>query len=100
MFALLFESKNGQARDICPSSVGCSDSDIQTHSSLVSDAKAARTGAFIAFGLGAASLSAAAIYYLSKPENREKPPTTAWGLGPMLGGGNGGSWGAAAQGSW
>ena len=100
VFALLFESKNGQARDICPASVGCSTSDIQSHDSLVSDAKTARTGAFISFGLGAASLAAATVYYVSKPSNREKPPTTAWGLGPMLGGGNGGFWGAAAQGSW
>jgi hypothetical protein len=100
VFALLFESKNGQARDICPASVGCSTSDIQSHDSLVSDAKTARTGAFIGFGLGAAGLATATIYYVSRPSNREKPPTTAFGLGPVLGGGNGGFWGAAAQGSW
>lgn len=100
VFALIYESKNNQARDICPTSVGCSDSDIQTHSSLVSDAKTARLGAYIAFGLGAASLGAATIYYASRPLNREKPPTVALQISPLLGNGNGGFWGAAAEGSW
>jgi len=100
IFALIFQSKNGQARDICPASVGCSQSDIQTHDSLVSDAKTARTGAYIALGLGAASITAATVYYVSKPTNREKPPVSALKFGPMLGGGNGSYWGAAAQGSW
>ncbi len=99
-FALIYESKNNQARDVCPTNYGCSDSDIQTHSSLVSDARTARTGSYIAFGLGAASITAATIYYVSKPANREKPPATALSVGPVLGGANGGFWGAAAQGSW
>ena len=100
IFALIFQSKNGQARDICPANEGCSQSDIQTHDSLVSDAKTARAGAYIAFGLGAASITAATIYYVSKPANREKAPASALNLGPVLGGSNGGFWGAAAQGSW
>ena len=100
IFALLFESKNSQARDICPTNVGCSDSEIQNHSSLVSDAKTARTGSYIAFGLGAASITAATIYYVTKPANREKAPTSTLSLGPTLGASNGGFWGAAAQGSW
>jgi hypothetical protein len=100
IFALLYESKNGQARDICPANNGCSNSDIQSHDSLVSDARTARAGSFIAFGLGAASITAATIYYVSRPANREKPPTTAWTLGPVVSGGSGGFWGAAAQGSW
>ncbi len=100
IFALMFESKNGQARDICPTNFGCSQSDISTHDSLVSDAKTARMGSYIAFGLGAASITAATIYYVTKPANREKPPTSALNFGPVLGSSNGGYWGAAAQGSW
>ncbi len=100
VFALILQSKNSQARDICPTSVGCSDSDIRTHDGLVSDAKTARAASFIAFGVGAASISAATIYYITRPTNREKPPPTAWRLAPMVGATNGGIWGAAAQGSW
>jgi hypothetical protein len=100
VFALIYQSKNNQARDICPQNVGCSDSDIQTHAALVSDAKTARLGAFISFGLGAASAAAATIYYATRSSNREKPPTAAFDVSPMLGGGNGGFWGAAARGSW
>jgi hypothetical protein len=100
IFALLFESKNGQARDICPTNFNCSESDIRTHDSLVSDAKTARTGAYIAFGLGAASITAATVYYVSKPANHEKPPASALKFGPAFGSGNGSYWGAAAQGSW
>jgi hypothetical protein len=100
IFALLFQSKNGQARDTCPTSMGCTDAEIRTHDSLVSDAKTARTGAYIAFGLGAASVTAATIFYISKPANREKPPAAAMRIGPVLGTSIGSYWGAAAQGSW
>ena len=100
LFAIVYESKNGEARDICPGSAECTDSEIQRHTSVVNDAKAARLGAALSFGIGAASLAAVSAYYIWKPSNREKEPNVAWQLAPSVGAGNGGFWGAAAQGSW
>jgi hypothetical protein len=100
MFALLFQSKNGQARDICPAGVGCTDSDIQKHDGLVKDAQAAKMGAYLGLGLGAASVAAATIYYAARPAHREKSPTAGLNIAPTLGAANQGFWGAVAQGTW
>jgi len=100
LFAISYQSRNDEAKGVCPSGVDCSDSDIQKHSSLVSDAKTARAGAILSLGVGVASLAAVSAYYIWKPRSREKPPNTAWNLAPTVGSGNGGFWGAAAQGSW
>jgi len=93
--AIKYKSKNSAAEDICPSSVGCSQSDIDRHSELVSDAKAFRTGAFIGIGVGAAALITSAALFLAPSAStsagsfRTAPFVTADG-----------SWGAVAVGSF
>ena len=99
LFALLYKSKNDQASAICPSNVGCSDSDISRHSDLVGDAERERLGAYLGFGLGAAGITTATILFTTRTKD-ENPrsfgltlsPTVAPGLNPL--------WGASAQGTW
>jgi len=100
LFAIAYESKNGEARNICPGSAECTNSEIQRHTSVVNDAKVARLGAALSFGIGAASLAAVSAHYIWKPRSREKAPNVAWQLAPTVGAGDGGFWGAAAQRSW
>ena len=100
VFALIYQSKNEQAKKICPSGVGCSDADISQHSSLVSDARTARLGAYLGYGLGAASIAAATIYYATRPSKRESPPSVSFDISPAVETGRLGFWGAAARGTW
>ncbi|MEI9941185.1 MAG: hypothetical protein WDO69_28540 [Pseudomonadota bacterium] len=91
--ALSFKSKNDEAKQICPSGVDCSQSDIDRHAELISDAKGLRTGAFIGFGVGAAALIAGSVLYFTPSSSsntaglRAAPFVTADG-----------TWGAVASG--
>jgi len=94
-FAIKYKSKNGDAKEICPDSVGCSQSDIDRHADLLSDAKAFRTGAFIGFGVGAAALITSAALFLAP----SSPPSSAtFRAAPFVTAD--GSWGAVAAGSF
>ena len=64
-FAVKYKSKNSDAEAICPGSVDCSQSDIDRHTELLSDAKSFRTGAFIGLGVGAAALITSAALFLA-----------------------------------
>jgi hypothetical protein len=92
-FAVKYKSKNSDAKELCPDSVSCSQSDIDRHAELVSDAKTFRTGAFIGFGVGAAALITSAALFLAPSSSsngaslRAAPFVTADG-----------SWGAVAAG--
>jgi hypothetical protein len=93
--AVKYKSKNSAAEDICPGSVGCSQSDIERHEDLVSDAKSLRTGAFIGLGVGAAALITSAALFLA--------PSSAVGTAnvqaaPFVT--TDGSWGAVAVGKF
>ena len=93
VFGLEFRSKNNDAKTICPSSVGCSRSDIDHHAQLLSDAKSARTLSFVGFGVGAASLIAAGVLYFSPSAKSEQG---SWSAVPFVTAD--GTWGAAASG--
>jgi hypothetical protein len=96
VLAIEYESKNDDAKAICPSSVGCSDSDISSHAGLVSDAKAFRTGAFVGFGFGAAALVGAAALYFSPDLATQR--ASGFSAAPFASAD--GSWGAVASGKF
>lgn len=92
-FAVKYKSKNNEAKEICPGSVGCSQSDIDRHEALVSDAKTFRTGAFIGFGVGAAALITSAALFLAPSSSTSSASVRAM---PFVAAD--GSWGAVASG--
>ena len=92
-FAVKYKSKNNDAKEICPGSVGCSQSDIDRHEDLVSDAKTFRTGAFIGFGVGAAALITSAALLLAPSSSTSSASVRAM---PFVAAD--GSWGAVASG--
>ncbi len=92
-FAVKYKSKNSDAEEICPSSVNCSEADIDRHAELISDAKALRTGAFIGFGVGAAALITSAALFLVPSSSAS---AASWRTAPFVTAD--GSWGAVAAG--
>jgi hypothetical protein len=100
LFGLTYLSKNNQAKDICPNNVGCSDSDVARHASLVESAKTARLGAYLGFGLGTASIAAATIYYATRHPDRDYRPPVSVSVSPGIEPDRRLSWGIAAQGNF
>jgi hypothetical protein len=96
VLAIEFQSKNDDAKVICPSSVGCSASDIDDHSGLVSDAKTFRTWSFVGFGVGGAALVGAAILYFAPSSSGER--ASSFTAAPFVAGD--GTWGAVASGDF
>ncbi len=91
-----YQSKNDDAKAICPSSVGCSASDIDNHSGLVSDAKTFRTWSFVGFGVGGAALVGAAVLYFAPASSGER--ASSFTAAPFVAGN--GTWGAVASGKF
>ena len=64
VFLLKYNSANDEAKAICPNSVTCPRGKIDRHDELVGDAKAARVGTFVGFGVGGVALTAALVTFL------------------------------------
>ena len=64
VFLLRYDSANDEAKAICPNSVTCPRGKIDRHDQLVGDAKAARIGTFVGFGVGGVALTAALVSFL------------------------------------
>lgn len=62
-----FLKDNNAAKEICPSTFGCSQAELDRHAELVDDATRARTVSFIGFGAGAALTTAAVVVLLTRP---------------------------------
>jgi hypothetical protein len=93
--ALEYRSKNGDAENICPSSVGCTQEQIDTHDQLVDEARTARGIAYFGFGLGAAALvGATALYLTQSPEDKPAKVQADAAIGAD------GSWRAVVRGTW
>ncbi|HEX3850304.1 MAG TPA: hypothetical protein VHW01_05020 [Polyangiaceae bacterium] len=93
ILGLEYKSKNDDAKQICPAGVGCSNADIDSHASLVSDAKTFRTWSFVGFGVGGAALAAAAVLYFAPQSSNS--PASGWLAAPFV---TRDAWGAAATG--
>jgi hypothetical protein len=91
-FGLQFLSDNHDAQHICPTSYGCSETEIEQHARYISDAHAARTRAFLSAGVGVAAFAGAAILYFTSPRHGALRATT--GLGPN------GAWNVAVHGDF
>jgi len=91
--ALEYKSKNNDAKAICPGSMDCSQSEVDRHAQLVSDARGFRAGAFVGFGVGAAALITGAALYFAPSSN---PSNAKLQAAPFVTAD--GSWGAVASG--
>jgi hypothetical protein len=90
VFLLKYRSANQDAKDICAtSSVVCSRADIDRHEELVQDAKQARVGTFVGYGVGGTALAAALISYLF-PSPNGAPDRGNLVLNPVIAGGGAG----------
>jgi serine/threonine-protein kinase len=99
VFALKYKARNDAADDVCAGGVGCSPADVKRHDAFERDARAARTGAVIGFGLGGAALASAALFYF-KPSllERETDVPTSFRAEPTVS--LDGAWGVSARGSF
>ncbi|HEX3770256.1 MAG TPA: tetratricopeptide repeat protein [Polyangiaceae bacterium] len=70
-FGLLTESKNSDAKSVCPTSMNCTPSDVTHYASDQSDAKTDRTIAIVGFAAGGAALVAGAALLLTAPRSHE-----------------------------
>jgi hypothetical protein len=96
--AKYFES-NRDAEDICPSSVNCTEGEIAAHDKAVSDAKQARTWAFVGLGVGGATVALATYLFFSAPHGSpaaDEKQSARLSVVPVLD--PRGSWGAALNG--
>lgn len=57
-----YAQRNTDAKDICPSSRGCTAAQIEAHDELVSDARAFRSNTYVGYGAGGLALGAAVIW--------------------------------------
>ncbi len=91
-FGLQTLADNHDAKRVCPTSLGCSDTDISQHATFISDARRARTLSYVGFGVGAAALTSAVVLYLTSP--RPGALRAAAGFDPS------GSWNVAVRGDF
>jgi hypothetical protein len=63
-FLFKYQSANEDAEAICPKSTLCPRAEINRHDDLVREAKQARVGTFVGYGVGGIALTAALISYL------------------------------------
>jgi len=91
--AVKYKAKNSDAEEICPSSVNCTQAEIDRHAELISDAKTFRAGAFVGLGVGAAALITSAALFLAPSSSASRGGFAA---APFVTAD--GSWGAVAAG--
>lgn len=73
VFFTRYSSKNGDAKDVCPSGTACDPGSAARHAELVDDAQSARTLTYVGWGVGAGALvGAAALYFTAPKPNREQ----------------------------
>jgi hypothetical protein len=86
VFFVQYNSKNSDAKDVCPSGTDCEPGSAALHASLVDDAKSARTLTYVGWGVGAGALIGAAALYFTAPKPRTDRAT--WNLVPTANPGN------------
>lgn len=68
-FGFQYQTSNSDARAVCRASVDCTPEELSLHTSLVDDAKKARTLAYVSVGAGTVLLGTALYLYLNSAEN-------------------------------
>jgi hypothetical protein len=92
VFAAKYGSKNDDAKAVCPQGIGCSRAQVDTHAMLVDEAKAARTWAYLGFGVGGAALITATVLYFTGDYGAHGPSYGKWNVTPLAGAAD--TWGA------
>jgi hypothetical protein len=88
---------NGDAKNVCPSGVNCTDEEIATHREAVEKARTARTWAYVGIGVGTAALAVGTYLFFSAPRAPAKNErASALGLEPLVDGQ--GTWGGVLRG--
>lgn len=99
VFALVYKSKNDEAKATCPLGVGCTDAEIREHDSLVSGAKSARAVMYAGYGVGVVGLALATIFYSSRSSNGAHD-SAGLHVEPTIGAEPTAFFGAQARGTW
>lgn len=97
VYSLRTNSKNNAAKAICPSNENCTKADADQHSTLLSQAKSARTLSYVGFGVGGAALASAVILYLTAPSSSASGGNAHWSAAPLLASN---TWGGVLEGTW
>lgn len=97
VMAFRYKSANDDAKQICPTSTNCSDSEINEHQRLVDRASTARTFTYVGFIGGVACLSGAAVLYLLDPPKKKTSSAKVEAV-PVLG--PGGFYGTVVTGAF
>jgi hypothetical protein len=85
IFFFQFNSKNDDAKAVCPSGVDCEPGSAARHEELVDEAKSARTLTYVGWGLGAAALGGAAVLYFTAPPGENSQTAGAsWSIRPTV----------------
>jgi hypothetical protein len=88
---------NGEAKDVCPTTVNCTKEEITTHAEAVDKARTARTWAYVGIGVGTAALAVGTYLFVtspSGPSTNQRASVFHWE--PMVDGQ--GTWGGAVRG--
>ncbi len=100
-FGVRYRTSNGDAQDLCPSGVGCTQYEIIEHARLVDEARTARTWAFVGASVGVAALASASYLFLSGhggEKARSASRSLHFSAEPIVG--ERGTWGAALRGAF
>lgn len=84
LFGLRFLNKNGEAKDICrPDPDACPGGQIERHSSLLGEARGARTAGFVSLALGLVGVGVSAVWlWQSSDDERGEAASLKAELGP------------------
>jgi hypothetical protein len=84
VMGIKYMGTNGDAKDICPSSVDCTVKQIQEHDRLIDTARTNRNWSYAGFGVGAAFLaSAGALWIFDRPSKKASSGMT-WQAAPVV----------------
>lgn len=72
IFGAQYARTNEDAKEVCPSSFGCTEQEIALHESLVEDARDARTWTYVGIGAAAVGLGGAAVLYFTGPSKSKR----------------------------
>jgi hypothetical protein len=80
-FALVGESKNNQAKNVCPTGLSCTMSDESNHTQLVNAASSNFTISYVGFAAGGAALLGGVLLVLTAPKGHSE----ALAVAPLVG---------------
>jgi hypothetical protein len=78
IFGAQYARTNADAKEVCPSSFGCTEQEIALHESLVEDARDARTWTYVGIGAAAVGLGGAAVLHFTGGSSKSKRADAPW----------------------